>query len=207
LTDPKGANAAEDRAYETAAEQAFSEWSLATGLQFKETSNSSEADIKIGFGDLNTPSTALVGFTTYTDPNGQMQSATISLEDPAQDALLPGANSQLTYAGTQATLNQVMEHEIGHALGLADNGISNSIMDYYLGSDNQTLSNGDIEAAQSLYGVGASATAVEATSQKLVHAMAAFGGNSSHGAVISSLDTSPLAADSIAANVLHAHHT
>jgi hypothetical protein len=43
-------------------------------------------------------------------------------------------------------------HEIGHALGFADDANSNSILSYYLGADNRTLSAADLAGAQELYG-------------------------------------------------------
>jgi len=75
------------------------------------------------------------------------------LENPSEDALTEGSNGQLTYAGTQATLLQDLEQEIGHAVGFADNNNPNSILSYYLSISNQTLSDMDIAAAEALYGL------------------------------------------------------
>jgi len=57
----------------------------------------------------------------------------------------------LTYSGTAATLEQVIQHEIGHALGLADDSDPNSIMYYELTANNPTLDSTDIAGIQALY--------------------------------------------------------
>jgi hypothetical protein len=98
----------------------------------------------------------VVGYTTFQASNGQMSSANIELEAPNQDALVGGANGQVTYSGTDATLSQALLHEIGHALGLADDSDQNSIMDYELTSSNKTLDSTDIAGIQALYGVSSS---------------------------------------------------
>jgi predicted Zn-dependent protease len=185
LAMPAGTTPAESTAYEAAAQQAFSTWSMATGLQFQEVSNSSQADIELGWGNLDTQETGLVGLTNDSILNGQMQpGVTITLENPSQDTLSAGAGGNLTYAGTEATLMQVMEHEIGHALGFADTDNPTSIMSYYLGSENSTLSDMDIAAARTLYdysgpdhsGTSSSeAIQLSAQWQKLAQAAASFG--------------------------------
>jgi hypothetical protein len=137
------------------ARQAFTQWSAATGLDFAQTSNSAESDIRIDFGALDTASTGLVGLTSFTSQNGQMHSGlSIILEDPSQDPLIETSPGQLAYSGTGATFEQVLLHELGHALGFADNANPLSIMDYYLSSANQTLSRADRAAAGELYGSG-----------------------------------------------------
>ncbi|MGF6767460.1 hypothetical protein P3T24_007824 [Paraburkholderia sp. GAS33] len=122
-----------------------------------------------------------VGYTTYQSQGGQMApGANIELEDPNQDALVAGAGGQLTYSGTEATLEQVLLHEIGHALGLVDNSDQSSIMYYALGSGNQSLDSTDIAGIQSLYGPGAaSATsaasaAVDRQVDQMIQAMATY---------------------------------
>jgi len=140
-------------AYDAEVEQAFATWAAASGLTLKEVSGSATADINIGWADLNTPSTGVLGYTSTQASNGLYSSGTtIQLEDPAQDALLSSGNNQQTYAGTDATLSQVLLHEIGHALGLADDSDQDSVMYYDLTGSNQTLDATDIAAIQTLYG-------------------------------------------------------
>lgn len=169
-----GNSALGSAAYQRDIQAAFDAWSTATGLTFEEVSGSTPADIHLNFADLDTKDSAVVGFTSYKATNGQMQAASIALENPTLNALVKGEHGQLTYSGTNATLTQVLEHEIGHALGLGDNNNPNSIMDYYLGSQNRTLSTQDSTAAQSLYGTTVSPT-TETSLHQLIQAMASFG--------------------------------
>ncbi len=160
LADIAGAGAAAGGAYQAAVEQAFSAWSLATGLQFEEVSGSTPSDIQIGESDFDTQDTGRVGNTVFSVKNGQFEpGVSIKLESPAQDPLAANAAGQLAYDGTSATLTQVLEHEIGHALGFSDNDNPTSIMDYYLSGQNQTLSAMDTAAARSLYGLQDASTA------------------------------------------------
>ncbi|KPD14653.1 hypothetical protein ADM96_38225 [Burkholderia sp. ST111] len=138
--------------YDAEVQQAFATWAAASGLTFAEVSATSPADIQIGFSDLNTLTSGVAGYTSYQASAGQLSAATIQLEDPGQDALVAGSDGQLTYSGTSATLEQVLLHEIGHALGLADDSDQDSVMYYELTSNNQTLDSTDIAGIQSLYG-------------------------------------------------------
>lgn len=181
FTAPSGASAAADSAYEATAQQAFAAWGLATGLQFQEVSKSSSTDIQIGWSNLDPTDTGLIAFTDYKASKGQFLAGdSITLENPTEDALTAGSNGQLTYAGTQATLLQVIEHEVGHTLGFADNNNASSIMNYYLGGSNQTLSSQDVGAAETLYGhnVGSSSSQVMINGQwqQLAQAMATSNG-------------------------------
>jgi Matrixin len=181
LAGTPGANGSQaNSAYETDLQQAFATWSAASGITFEEVSGSGKSDISVGFGDLSTASTGVVGYTTYQAKNGQMAGANIELEDPNQDALVAGAGGQLTYSGTDATLEQVMLHEIGHAFGLADNADQNSIMYYDMGSNNRTLDSTDIAGAQSMYNPPSSTAASVASNtsgtqiDQLIQAMASY---------------------------------
>lgn len=122
----------------------LSEYGAITGLSFQMVAAGGQ--INLGFANLATTTTGSVGLTTITAANGQMQSAQILLENAG------GLSANGTYIGTQASFNQVLLHEIGHALGLADNNLVGSIENYYLGSNNQVLSAADIAALQTLYG-------------------------------------------------------
>ncbi len=136
--------------YEAEAQQAFATWAAASGLTFDEVSGSAAADIRISFGNLDSATTGVVGYTTLQSAGGITAAASIELEDPGQDALVTGAGGQLTYSGTDATLEQVMLHEIGHALGLADDSDQDSIMYYELTSSNSTLDSTDIAGIRAL---------------------------------------------------------
>jgi len=136
-----------------AIEQAFKSWAKASGLKFEEVAAGTSADIDVGFSDLTTASTNTIGLTKYTSQGGSLnRGVQIELEDPDQVPLTTNANGNLAYASTDTTFEQVALHEIGHALGLADNDVAGSIMNAVLGSNNQMLDAADIENVQRLYG-------------------------------------------------------
>jgi hypothetical protein len=141
--------------YEALVASAFAEWGAAAGITFEQVADSSQSDIRLGFGNFDTSASGVLGYTGFQTQDGQIQpGVTIRLEDPSQDALLTSLTGTLAYSGTQGTLYQTILHEIGHALGLADNADPNSVM-YYQASDNTTLDSTDIAGIQSLYGPNA----------------------------------------------------
>jgi len=107
----------------------------------------------------------------------------VQLESPGQAALTTDASGQLTYASTGASFEQVALHEIGHALGLADNDTAGSIMNMVLGTSNPTLDAADIADIQALYSGSTASTSssgsgidTQSTAQlhQLLQAMASF---------------------------------
>ncbi|WP_248801121.1 matrixin family metalloprotease, partial [Pseudomonas sp. MWU13-2105] len=182
LADGAGTQAAPFSGYmggskESVVQTAFGAWANAMpGVTFEEVSDSSQSDIRIGFGDFDTANTGVVGYTSYQADEGQMESdVVVRVEDPTQDALTTGIDGQQTYAGTDATLSQVLQHEIGHALGLADNADQNSVMNYQLTANNRTLDRTDLVGIGSLYGAGASTSPVGGSGvSQLIQAMSTF---------------------------------
>ena len=169
-------------AYEAAVQKAFQAWGAASGLTFVEVADSSQSDIRIGWGDFNTATSDVVGYTDYQARAGHISpNVIIRLEDPTQDALVAGDNGSLNYSGTEANFYQVLLHEIGHALGLADNNDANSVMYYQATGSNNTLDANDIAGMHTLYGAlsdaspGSSGTSGDLSLQHLIQAMAAFG--------------------------------
>ncbi len=164
-------------AEEAAVQQAFATWADASGLKFVEVADSSRADIRVGLSDLDTANTGVVGYTTFHAAGGSMESgAVVRVEDPTESALLTGSDGQATYAGTQAEFEQVLLHEIGHALGLASNGDAQSVMSYELTGNNLTLDGTDVAGIQALYGSspGSLSSSQVITASQLVQAMASF---------------------------------
>ena len=134
-------------------EKAISEWGAASGLHFEEVSDSSQAGIRIGWGDLDTSATGVLGLTTLKNSAGSIADGTvIRLEDPNQLALEGSPQTQLEYSGTNQTLYALALHEIGHALGLADNADPSSVM--YYQSTAQTLDANDLAGIHQLYDYG-----------------------------------------------------
>ncbi len=156
FTAPAGVDATVGAAYMAQGQQALDAWASATSLSLQEVFDPSQADIRIGFGQLDTAGSGVVGYTSGRALAGVIGSTDIELEDPTQDALAAGADGQLTYESTGATFEQILLHEIGHALGFADNPDQNSVMYYELTSANRTLDGTDLAGAISLYGQGAS---------------------------------------------------
>jgi len=114
--------------------------------------DSANSDIRIGWGSFNTLTSGILGYTAYQTNNGAFQpNEIVRLEDPSQDALT-GSGINMTYSGSQATLYQVLLHEIGHAIGFADNADPHSVMYYESTNSNQTLDKTDIAGVKSLYG-------------------------------------------------------
>jgi hypothetical protein len=159
--------------YQSAVEQAVQAWSAASGLdlvQMQDTPYASQqADIRIGFSDLNTQSTGEVGDTSYHymdgqngSPNTFIPDTIVQLEDPTQDPLIAQPNGQFQYQGFTADLQQVVEHEFGHALGLGHSSDPNAVMYPFAGPNNTSLDASDYQGIQSIYG-GTPAPAATAT--------------------------------------------
>lgn len=128
-------------------EAAFDAWSDASGLTFVQVRGGAPADIQIGWANLNHNETGIIGLTTtQRGEGGRVERATVRIEDKGTTALLNDV-----YAGTDATLTQVLMHEIGHALGLGVNNDPTSIQSYHLGATNASLNANDVVAIQRLY--------------------------------------------------------
>ena len=138
--------------YQATFEQALQTWSDATGLTFKEVADSPDANIRVGFGDFDTGTSGILGYTDTNAVGGAQQSAIIRLEDPTETPLVSDLTGQSIYQGSEATLYQVALHEIGRALGFADNADPSSVM--YAGASalNRSLDATDLAGAQILYG-------------------------------------------------------
>lgn len=152
--------------YQDAIRAALQQWSSVSGLTFTQVADSPNADIRIGFGALDTSSSGMIGDTTmrWTGAGTLLPDVVVRLEDPAQLALAPGDGGAYTYAGTATTLQQVALHEIGHALGLDHSSDPSSAMYASSGPANRAPNGSDIAGIQSLYGApGATAPTTVAT--------------------------------------------
>jgi Ca2+-binding RTX toxin-like protein len=142
-------------AYQRVVENAAAAWSAVSGVQFQLAPDSASVDIRVGFDTLNPGQTSQVGLTYWHSSAQYFLPGTIVLiEDPSQDALIPLGGGDFQYAGYTAHLQQVVEHELGHALGLAHNPADpDAVMNPTAGPDNSAgPDQSDIQAIQSLYG-------------------------------------------------------
>lgn len=134
-------------------QKAFAAWGAACGLKFEQVADGASADIRVGNGLFNTASTGLVGTTMASGLPGQvLPGVLVMVEDSTQLPLLAGADGELHYAGTDTGFEQVLLHEIGHALGLGVNADPASIECFALSAANRSLCASDIAAIQALYG-------------------------------------------------------
>ncbi len=122
----------------------------------------------MGWGRFNTASTSVVGHTACQAFAGHMlPNGIIRLEDPTQNELIAGPGNILIYSGTTATLYQVALHEVGHALGLADNEDPTSIMDVEATNQNASLALNDVEGIRRLYGPPSRSVGLQQAAEKL----------------------------------------
>lgn len=159
---------------EAAVKAAFDAWAKASNLHFVEVADSTNADIRVGFGEFDTSATGIVGYTNYRASDGVIHpGAVIRVEDFGETPLTPDAGGIATYSGTDATFLQTLEHEIGHALGLATDADPDSIEYYALNQSNRTIGAGDTAAINKIYPTS-NDTNPTTRSQQLIQAMATF---------------------------------
>ena len=145
--------------YQAIVESAAGAWSAVSGIQFQLVPDSPSADIRIGFEMLDPTSSGLIGATYWSWSGANFLPGTVvAVEDPAETPLTPLPNGDFQYSGFEAHLQQVVEHEFGHALGLDHNQVDpNAVMFPDSGPANDAGPDlSDIQAIQSLYGAPAS---------------------------------------------------
>jgi hypothetical protein len=134
------------------AQRALDTWSEASGLDFQVVVDSPSTDIRVGLGEFDTARTGVLGLTSYQSGSSEFQpGVVVRVEDPKETPFVGDATGNPVYSGTEATFYQVLLHEIGHALGLADNADPASIMYYGSGENNPNLDLTDVGNIASLY--------------------------------------------------------
>jgi hypothetical protein len=153
-----------DPSYGTLISDAFGDWQqYMPGVKFEEVADGTDANIRIGFGTFDTAASGVIGYTSTSSTDGRLENAIVRIEDPNESPLSVDNSGTTVYNGTEVTPLQVLEHEIGHALGIGDNSDPTSIMDFQLGSSNRQLDMSDSAAANQLYGSGELAQIIAAT--------------------------------------------
>lgn len=158
-------------AVQSEAEAAFGTWAKATGLNFVETKDSTDADIVIG-AEGNPTGRAFTNVELDASPMAEAPAAergfTLSADPPAvgadpnglrpiRKALIcfnPLAKWKIGFDGNLDVydVRYTLTHEIGHAIGLDHPGTAGALMDFRYDEKLKGLSQGDIDAAQRLYG-------------------------------------------------------
>jgi hypothetical protein len=159
------------RQVQSEAQAAFAAWAKVTGLSFVETKNSVQADIVIG-AQGNPAGRAFTNIELEARPMAEAPAAergfTISAEPPSpggepkglrpiRKALIcfnPLAKWKIGFDGNldKYDIRYTLTHEIGHAIGLDHPGVAGALMDFRYDEKQKGLSNGDVGAAQRLYG-------------------------------------------------------
>jgi predicted Zn-dependent protease len=152
---PLFSNLVTDPRYQAVVENAASAWSAVSGIQFQLVPDSPSVDIRVGFRLLHPMQGGDIG-TTFWSWSGPyfLPGTFLTVEDPSETPLVPLASGDFQYSGYSSALQQVVEHEFGHALGLAHNSDDpNAVMYPTTGpSNNSGPDLSDIQAIQSLYG-------------------------------------------------------
>lgn len=153
------------------AEAAFAAWAKVTGLSFVEAKDSADADIVIG-AQGNPTGRAFTNVELDSSPMAEAPAAergfTVTAEPPAvgvepqglrpiRKALIcfnPLAKWKIGFDGNLDAydIRYTLTHEIGHAIGLDHPGVAGALMDFRYDEKLKGLTQGDVDAAQRLYG-------------------------------------------------------
>ena len=149
-------NAITEQPAQAVVASAFEAWSRAACVQFVYAPQDGAAvDVRIGWGAFAAAQDTELGetdYSYYTANNNFAPDILIRLLDPSISPLSESGGT-LTYTAYDATLYQVILHELGHSLGLAhDTADAYAIMYPYASAQNRQLAAPDIAGAQALYG-------------------------------------------------------
>ncbi len=142
-------------AYKPLITLAMQAWEAVADVTFKLVSSTVGADLDLGWETYANPSQlgeTEFAFSTSARTGKQTfaAGAFVGFLDPAARAV--GTTPDATYAGSAATLFATIQHELGHALGLAHSDDPATLMYPYLGPTNGAISAGDAAGLQALYG-------------------------------------------------------
>lgn len=152
------------------AQSAFASWAQVTGLTFVETKDPARADIVIGAqgnptgraftnveldaGPVAQGSATERGFAMSAEPPRATGSQGLRSIRKALICFNPLARWKIGFDGNLDVydIRYTLTHEIGHAIGLDHPGVAGALMDFRYDEKHKSLTKGDVEAAQRLYG-------------------------------------------------------
>jgi hypothetical protein len=135
-----------DPAFQVEARNAFAEWSSLANITFEEVVDSPVSNIRIGWEPIDGPYKSL-GLTYYTVQDGHLLNAWIGL-DHTEPFVSGDASGPLLDNGVP--FRAIVEHEIGHAIGLGHYDASPALMNSLLSVTQIQIP--DVDAVQALYG-------------------------------------------------------
>jgi predicted Zn-dependent protease len=139
-------NAAFDPVFQDEARQAFTNWNSVADITFQEVPDSPQSDIRIGFEPIDGPA-QVVGLAHWVAmPDGELLNVWIGLDSTDLYAMSPNGPT----LGNGFPVQGVIEHEIGHAIGLDHYDETLALMNSV--TSVATLQPSDVHGAQSIYG-------------------------------------------------------
>ncbi len=124
---------------------AFEAWEKVTNIDFVEVADSSNVDVRLGWGDLGGPG-GTIG-TAYWSYSGDTITQSFIEFDRAENWTY-----NIGPASSGVGAYQVALHEIGHVMGIAHSGVHPSIMYPSLINSLPGLTQDDVSAARAIYG-------------------------------------------------------